>query len=69
MSTDVDQFQEFIDEVKYATSLVRKKKYNLGQYYDHMADFFKYANMLQDAEDLRVLARKWQIEKGDNDDN
>ena len=69
MSTDVDQFQEFIDEVKYATSLVRKKKYNLGQYYDHMADFFKYADMLQDAEDLRVLARKWQIDKGDNDDN
>ena len=69
MSTDVDQFQEFLDEVKYATKLVRNKKFNLGQYYDHMADFFKYANMLQDAEDLRVLARKWQIEKGDNDDN
>ena len=67
--SETEQFQEFIKEVKYATGLVKKKKFNLGQYYDHMADFFKYANMLQDAEDLRVLARKWQIEKGDSNDN
>jgi hypothetical protein len=69
LSTDDGQFQELIAELKYATGLVRKKKYNLGQYYDHMADFFEYANMLSDAEELRVLAKKWQIEKGDNDEN
>ena len=65
--TDTDQFQEFIKEVKYATKLVRNKKYNLGQYYDHMADFFEYANMLADAEEHRVSARKWEIEKGDKE--
>mgnify|MGYP003150576412 CR=1 FL=1 len=67
MLTDTDQFQEFIKEVKYATKLVRNKKYNLGQYYDHMADFFEYANMLADAEEHRVSARKWEIEKGDKE--
>ena len=56
-------------EIKYATGLVSKKKYNLGQYYKHMADFFEYANMLQDAEEHRVLAKKWQIEKGENSEN
>ncbi len=65
MSTDTDQFQEFIKEVKYATKLVRNKKYNLGQYYDHMADFFEYANMLADADELGRLAVKWKKEKGD----
>ncbi len=69
MSVDADQFQEFMAEVKFATGLVSKKKYNLGQYYDHMADFFEFANMLQDAEEHRVLAEKWKIEKGDNNDN
>ena len=69
MSVDVDQFQEFITEVKYAAGLVSKKKYNLGQYYDHMADFLKYADMIEDAEEHRVLADKWKIEKGENNEN
>ena len=65
MTDNATQFSEFIKELKYATGLVKKKKYNLGQYYDHMADFFEFANMLQDAEEHRVLAKKWQIEKGE----
>ena len=69
MLTDTEQFQEFIAEVKYATALVRKKKYNLGDYYDHMADFFKYADMTKDAQEHRVLAEKWRKEKGDNNDD
>ena len=69
MTDNVTQFSEFIKELKYATGLVRKKKFNLGQYYDHMADFFKYANMPQDAQEHRVLATKWKKEKGDNNED
>ena len=69
MSNEAEQFQEFIAEVKYAAGLVSKKKYNLGQYYNHMADFFEFASMPQDAQEHRVLAKKWEIEKGDNNDN
>ena len=56
-------------EIKYAFSLVRKKKYTLGQYYDHMADFFDYIDLPKDAEEHRVLAKKWEIEKGEQHDN
>ena len=65
MSTDTDQFQEFISELKYATGLVRKKKYNLSQYYNHMADFFDYIELPKDAQEHRVSAKKCEIEKGD----
>ena len=52
-------------EIKYAFSRVRKKKFTLGQYYDHMAGFFDYIKRPEDAEEHRVLAKKWEIEKGD----
>ena len=52
-------------EIKYATDLVRKKKFTLGQYYDHMAGFFDYIDLPKDAEEHRVLAKKWEIEKGE----
>ena len=52
-------------EIKHAFSLVKKKKYNLGQYYDHMAGFFDYIDLPKDAEEHRVLAKKWEIEKGE----
>ncbi len=69
MSVDTVQFKDFITEVKYAARLVSKKKYNLGQYYDHMADFFKYANMPEDEQEHRMLAVNWRKEKGDSNDN
>ena len=56
---------ELMTEIKHAFSLVKKKKYNLGQYYDHMADFFDYIDLPKDAEEHRVLAKKWEIEKGE----
>ena len=52
-------------EIKHASSLVKNKKYNLGQYYNHMADFFDYIDLPKDAEEHRVLAKKWEIEKGE----
>jgi hypothetical protein len=58
-----------MQEIKYATGLVNKKKYNLGEYYNHMADFFEYIERPWDAQEHRVLAKKWQIEKGESNDN
>ena len=66
MSDNSAQFMELMTEIKHASSLVKKKKYNLGQYYDHMADFFDYIDRKEDAQEHRVLAKKWEIEKGDN---
>ena len=65
MTDDSSQFQDFMTEIKYATGLIRKKKFTLGQYYDHMADFFDYIDLPKDAEEHRVLAKKWEIEKGE----
>ena len=65
MSDDSAQFLELMTEIKYATDLVRKKKFTLGQYYDHMAGFFDYIDRKEDAQEHRVLAKKWEIEKGE----
>ena len=42
MSNEDSQYNEFIKELKYAFGCVKSKKYNLEQYYNHMADFFDY---------------------------
>ena len=65
MTEGISQFKELMLEIKYATNLVKKKKYTLGQYYDHMADFFDHIELPHDAEEHRVLAKKWEIEKGE----
>ena len=69
MSDKPVEVYDLMNEIKYATALVRKKKYNLADYYNHMTDFFEYASMTADAEEHRVLATKWKNEKGDNDEN
>ena len=69
MSDDSAQFKDLMLEIKYATGLVRKKKYTLGKYYDHMADFFDHIKLPEDAQEHRVLAKKWEIEKGEQHDN
>ena len=65
MTDDSAQFMELMSEIKYAAKLVKTKKFNLGQYYDHMAGFFDYIDRKEDAEEHRVLAKKWEIEKGE----
>ena len=65
MSDDSAHFLELMTEIKYATDCVRKKKFTLGQYYDHMAGFFDYIDLPKDAQEHRVLAKKWEIEKGE----
>jgi len=69
MSNEDNQYSEFIKELKYAFGLVKSKKYNLKQYYEHMADFFDYVELPKDAQEHRVLARKWKIEKGETNEN
>ena len=65
LSNNDDQFKELMMEIKYATNLVKKKKFTLGQYYDHMADFFDHIERPQDADSLRLDAKTWEIEKGE----
>ena len=69
MSGNAEQFKELMGEIKYATGLVKSGKYDLSQYYNHMADFFEYVELPGDAEEHRVSARKWKIEKGENNEN
>ena len=69
MSAEAEQFQEFIKELKYATGLVRRKNFTLGEYYNHMANYFDHIARPGDAQEHRVLAKKWQIKKGENNDN
>ena len=64
-----DQFQEFMAEIKYATKLVSGGEYTLGEYYEHMAKYFDHIELPKDAEEHRVLAKKWEIEKGENNEN
>ena len=49
--------------------MVKKKKFTLGQYYNHMADFFDHIERPQDADSLRLDAKTWEIEKGENNEN
>ena len=65
MADDSAQFMELMSEIKYAANLVKTKKFNLGQYYNHMAGFFDYIERKEDAEEHRVLAKKWEKEKGE----
>ena len=65
MTDDSAQFLELMSEIKYAAKLVKTKKFTLGQYYDHMAGFFDYIDLPKDAQEHRVLAKKWEIEKGE----
>ena len=67
MSGNGEQFKELMVEIKHATGCIKNGKFNLGQYYDHMAGFFDYIELPKDAQEHRVLAKKWEIEKGDKE--
>ena len=57
--SDQDQFSELMKEIKFGTDKIRKKIWNLAQYYEYMADFFDYIELPNDADEHRELARKW----------
>ena len=60
-----NQFSELMDSINYGTAKIRKKVWNLAEYYNYMAEFFDYIELPHDAEEHRVLARKWEIENID----
>ena len=60
-----EQFRELMDSIKYGTDKIQRKIWNLAEYYNYMADFFDYIELPSDAEEHRVLARKWEIENLD----
>ena len=64
MSETEDQFYQLMYEIKYATKLVRQKKYTLVEYYDHMGDFFDYLGRPGDAKEHYDLRDKEKIKKG-----
>ena len=63
--SQADQFKELMDSIKYGTNKVRKKTWNLAEYYNYMADFFDYIELPHDAEEHRALASKWEMENID----
>jgi hypothetical protein len=67
MSSNADQYQELILEIKYATGLIKSGKFNLGQYYEHMAKHFNYIDLPKDADEFKTLAIKWEKEKEINE--
>ena len=60
-----NEFRELMNAIQYGTSKVRQKIWNLAEYYDYMADFFDYIKLPNDAEEHRVLAKKWELENLD----
>ena len=54
------QYSELMTSIKYGTSKVKKKMWNLAEYYNYMADFFDYIELPKDAIEHRELANKWE---------
>ena len=54
------QFNELIKEINYACKKVQSKKWNLAQYWDHMADFFDYIELPEDGQIHREMAKDWR---------
>ena len=57
-----DQFSELIAEINYGIKKMKAGKWNLADYWYHMADFFDYIGLPADAEEHRDMARKWLAE-------
>ena len=54
-----NQFSELMDEISYACKMLRSKKWNLADYWYHMAEFFDYIELPSDAEEHRDMAKFW----------
>ena len=54
-----NQFCELTDEMNYAKRQVKFHKWNLADYWYHMAEFFDYIGLPADAEEHRDKAKFW----------
>ena len=59
IGNEENQFQELTDEINFACKQLRSKKWNLADYWYHMAEFFDYLELPADAEELRHKAKFW----------
>ena len=53
------ELKEFTDEMNYAKRQVAIHKWNLADYWYHMAEFFDYIGLPADAESHRHKAKFW----------
>ena len=58
-SNTEDQFCELIKEINYGKKKVKERKWNLADYWYHMAGFFDYIELPSDAEEHRDMAKFW----------
>ena len=58
-SNTENQFCELMDEISYACKKLQSKKWNLADYWYHMAEFFDYIGMPADAKEHRDMAKFW----------
>jgi len=54
-----EEFAGFIKELKTATGKIRQGKYNMGEYYNHMANVLEGIDIDDGAREHRSLAKKW----------
>ena len=54
-----NQFQELMKEINFASKKVKSHKWNLADYWYHMAEFFDYIELPSDAEEHRDMAKFW----------
>ena len=54
-----NQFSELMKEIGYACKQLKAKKWNLADYWYHMAEFFDYLGLPADAEKHRHKAKFW----------
>ena len=55
-----NQFQELMKEINFASKKVKSHKWNLADYWYHMADFHDYlGDPAEDGEKLRHKAKFW----------
>ena len=62
------QFAELMQEINYGIKMLKKRKWNLADYWYHMAEFFDYIGLSADAEEHRDKAKTWVLgipEKGE----
>ena len=59
IGNEENQFQELMKEINFASKKVKSHKWNLADYWYHMAEFFDYIGLPADAEEHRDKAKFW----------
>ena len=59
IGNEENQFSELMNEISYACKKVQSHKWNLADYWYHMAQFFDYLGLPANAEALRDVAKFW----------